>query len=180
VEDGGPIPKALVIVLALVIGAVAWLVARDTGSGVQTAPPLSDVSLVDESEFGSVAQNAGHAVYWVGPQDGTNVELTKQPEGGVRIRYPDDDLAAAQGSTETLTIGSYPRADANAELDDFAARPDVVVRRSPDGRRVVLSRQRPTSVYFASPDNGVEVEVYDPSPQRAVAVALSDEVLPME
>lgn len=179
-EEGGPIPKALVIVLALVVGGVAWLVVRDTGDEAQTAPAPGDVSLVDETEYGSVAQNAGHAVYWVGPMDGTNVELTKPPEGGVQVRYPDDDLVAGQGSAETLTIASYPMADADAELDDFAAKPDVVVRRSPDGRRVVLSRQRPTSVYFASPDNGVEVEVYDPSPQRALALALSDDLRPME
>jgi hypothetical protein len=181
VEEGKPIPKALVIVLALVVGACAWLVVRDIDDGGgQTAPPLSDVSLVDEVEYGSVAPNAGHTVYWVGPQEGTNVELTKQPEGGVQIRYPDEGLAAGQASIEALTIGSYPMADAEAELDDFAARPDAVVRHSPDGRRVVFSKRRPASVYFASPDNGVEVEVYDPSPQRALSLALSDDVLPLE
>ena len=179
-EDGRPIPKGLVIVLALVIGACAWLVVRDVGDdGAQTAPPLGDVSLVDETEYGSVGQNAGHIVYWVGPREGMNVELTKQPEG-VQIRYPDEDLAAGQGSIEALTIGSYPMENARAEIARLATRPDAVVRRSPDGRRVVLSKRRPTSVYFASPDNSVEVEVYDPSPQRALALALSDDVLPME
>lgn len=178
---GKPMPTAVAIALALVVGAVAWLAVRDSGEGAeQAAPPAGEASLVDEAEYGSVPKNAGHVVYWVGPRDGTNLELRTRPEGGVQIRYLDEGLIAGTGPAEMLTIGSYPMQDAEAALDYFAAKPEAIVRRSRDGRRVVFSKQVPTSVYFASSDNSVEVEVYDPSPQRALALALSDRVRPME
>jgi hypothetical protein len=52
------------------------------------------------------------------------------------------------------------------------------VHLSPDGREIVVNPQTPTSAYFVSPDNAVEVEIYDRSPQRALRLALSSRVRP--
>ena len=64
-------------------------------------------------------------------------------------------------------------------MREFAARPGAIVRHSKDGTEVVSSREQPTSVYFVGPDKAVQVEVYDPSPRRAMQLALSGRVRPV-
>jgi hypothetical protein len=53
------------------------------------------------------------------------------------------------------------------------------VRHAPDGREVVTSVEKLTSVYFAGSEGDVQVEVYDPSYKRAMSLALSDRVQPV-
>lgn len=48
------------------------------------------------------------------------------------------------------------------------------------GSVAVEGEQAPTSAYFAGPDNSVPVEIYDPSPRKALALALSGGVKPVE
>ncbi|MGA8745184.1 MAG: hypothetical protein WB507_04905 [Solirubrobacterales bacterium] len=104
--------------------------------------------------------------------------MTELPEGGTRVRYVPKGTRAVEGSIEVLTVSSYPLSDPTTSLQGFAKRPGAVVRHANDGSEVVSSKERPTSVYFASPDNSVQVEVYDPSPQRAMSLALSGRVQP--
>lgn len=53
------------------------------------------------------------------------------------------------------------------------------MRHSGDGRVVVSNSKALLSVYFSAPDNSVEVEVYAPSPKRAMRLALSGRVRPI-
>lgn len=80
---------------------------------------------------------------------------------------------------ESLTIGSYPLENPSAAIQALAEEPGAIVRTAPDGRTIASSEGTPTSVYFASPDGSVQVEVYDPSPQRAMSLALSARVEPV-
>ena len=173
--------RGAVIGLALVVGLVAWLATRDDDEAPATASEAAEVRIVDEDELGGLGVDAGQAVYWAGPIDGTELEATELTEqGGVQVRYLEEGAEAGSGGAEALTVGSYPLPDPAGAIDGLAAQPGAIVRTSDDGRTVVTNRERPTSVYFASPDNSVQVEIYDPSPARALRLALSPRVRPVD
>lgn len=172
--------RIAIVVLAVAAALIAWLATQggddDKGSGGGSAE-AGAARIVSPAELGDVAATAGHPVYWAGPMPGAELELTELPDGGTQVRYPPEGSEAGEGSVETTTIGSYPLPDPQAQLDGFAKRQGSTVHRA-GGREVVVSTERPTSAYFVSPDNSVQVEVYDPSPQRALRLALSAKVRP--
>lgn len=169
--------RGAVLALAVVVGAVAWIASGDDESGVP-APATPEVRIVDPEELANLSAVLGHPVYWAGPQPGTELELTESEGGSVQLRYVEPDAPLGEESPEALTIGTYPLPDPRGALATFAAEPGSVVRRSQKGLKVFSSEASPSSVYFASPDNSVQVEVYDPSPERALGLALSGQVRP--
>lgn len=164
--------------MAVVVGVIAWLTTRD-GDEEAPAPPTAETQIVDEAELPNLAAEVGHPVYWAGPIAGTELELTNSSEGGVEIRYLEEGAEAGE-ETNALTIGSYPLPDPQQALEAFAEQEGAIVRHSKDGRKVVSNSQQPTSVYFISPENTVQVEVYDPSAKRAMELALSGQVRPAD
>lgn len=168
--------RGAVVAVALVVGIATWVATSDDDE--VSAPPPAEARIVSEDELGGVAAALAYPVYWAGTISGTDLELTEGSDGSARVRYLGEGSIAGDESTAQLTVGSYPLADPAAALESFAAEPGAIMRRSRDGREVVTSEESPTSVYFVSPDNSVQVEVYDPSPERAMALALSGRVRP--
>lgn len=164
--------RGAVIAVAVVVGLVAWLVTR--GDDDSSPPAQETERVVSESELVDAAAALTQPVYWAGPVSGTELELVESP-GGVQVRY----VAEGAEPGESLTIGSYPLENPSAAIQALAEEPGAIVRTAPDGRTIASSEGTPTSVYFASPDGSVQVEVYDPSPQRAMSLALSARVEPV-
>jgi hypothetical protein len=171
-----------VIALAVVVAIVAWVASRDSGGGssepaasTEPGPPR----IVTAAELQEAAADLGQTIYWAGPFAGKELELNELGEGGVQVRYLPEGTEAGEGSRKALTVGSYTLADPEAAIAAVSKRPGEVVRELPDGRPVVTSESSPTNVYFASPDNSVQVEVYDPSAERAMNLALSSKVQPI-
>lgn len=162
--------RGAVIALALALGFVAWLATRDDGDGSGGGGSERMVSAGELSRF---AEELDYPVYWAGPIAGRELELVELAEG-VQVRYTEPELEAA----EELTIGSYPVANPRAAVAAAVAEPGAVVRRGVGGR-VVTDVGKPTSVYLASSGNEVQVEVYDPNPARAMALARSGRVQPV-
>jgi hypothetical protein len=78
--------RAAVLVLATVVGAVAWLTERsgeDAGSGNSAA----GARIVRPAELADAAVLNGHPVYWAGPVAGTVLALSEDAEGSVQVRY---------------------------------------------------------------------------------------------
>jgi hypothetical protein len=172
-----------IVVLALVVGLIAWVATQgDDGesSEPESSATGSEARIVDEDELADIASSAGHAVYWVGPLPDKELEASESEDGSVTVRYLDEGAEPGSDRTGVLTIGSYPLPDAAGALEGFAEREGAIVRDADDGSQVVSSVEAPSSVYFASPDGSVQVEVYDPSPERAMDLALSGQVQPVD
>jgi hypothetical protein len=131
--------------------------------------------IVSTAQLAEAAAALDQLVYWAGPVPGTKLELSEFP-GGVQVRY----LRTGTPADESLTVATYSRANAEAELRAFAARPGSFTRGGVAGRLVVSSKEQPTSAYFAAADGSAQVEVYDPSPARALSLARSLRVRPVE
>lgn len=170
-----------IVALALIVGVIAWLATR--GDDSDTAPTASstefEAKIVSGEELEELAASAGHAVYWAGLVPGKEMEASETAQGDFQVRYLDEGTEAGGGGAGVLTIGSYPLPDPIAAVEGFAGRKGSITRSSADGREVVTSVEKPTSVYFASSDGSVQVEVYDPSAKQAMSLALSAKVRPV-
>jgi hypothetical protein len=170
-----------IVVLALLVGVIAWLATRGGDDDPTPAASSSglEAKIVSSEELEELAVSAGHAVYWAGPVPGKEMEASETAEGDFQVRYLDEGTEAGGGGAGVLTIGSYPLPDPFAAVEGFAGRKGSITRSSADGREVVTSTEKPTSVYFASSDGSVQVEVYDPNARRAMSLALSAKVRPV-
>lgn len=175
------VTRALAIALVLAVGATVWLAARDgeDDPAPSPAPTAGGTRIVDERELTAIAAGAGHPVYWAGPIEGADLEVTEAAgAGGVLVRYLVNDAEAGETRAGSLAVGSYPLPDPRKALDRFAGQPGAIVRRSPQLGKVVTNERARGSVYFVDPGNEVQVEVYAPSPRRATRLVLSGQVQP--
>jgi hypothetical protein len=164
------------VALGLAAFFVGWLVMNRSDD---TAPTASGAMATSEAELRSFADSASHPVYWAGPKEGFTYELTRTTDGRVYVRYLPEGTQVGDPRARFLTIGTYPRAGAWAELKR-AARADgaVSLKLERDGL-AVFSDARPTSVYFGYPDAKYQVEVFHPSPSEARRLALAGQVVPV-
>lgn len=156
---------------------VGWLAMNRGGD----APPArgTGASATSESELRSFAESVSHPVYWAGPKDGYTYELTRTNDGRVYVRYLPEGTEVGDPRSRFLTVGTYPRAGAFAELKRAGRADGAISLKLGRGGLAVFSQAKPTSVYFGYPDARYQVEVYDPSPDEARRLALSGQVIPV-
>lgn len=164
------------IALGLAAFFVGWLVMN---RGDDTTPAASGASATSESELRSFAESVSHPVYWAGPKDGHTYELTRTTDGRVYVRYLPEGTEVGDPRARFLTVGTYPRAGAWAELKRAARADGAVSLKLERGGLAVFSDARPTSVYFGYPNAKYQVEVFHPSATEARRLALAGQVVPV-
>ena len=157
---------------------VGWIVMNQGGDSPPA--PGSGASAVSESELKSFASSVSHPVYWAGPKDGYTYELTQTANGLVYVRYLPEGTDVGDSRSQFLTVGTYPRAGAFAELQRAAKAKDAVSLKVGEDGLAVFSEARPTSVYLGFPEAKYQVEVFNPSPDEARRLALSGQIVPVD
>lgn len=165
------------VAVGLAAFLVGWLAMHRGGE--TTPSPGSGATAASESELKAFADTVSHPVYWAGPKDGYTYELTQTANGFVYVRYLPEGTKVGDPRSTFLTVGTYPRAGAFAELQRAAKADGAVSLKLERGGLAVFSEARPTSVYFGYPDARYQVEVYHPSADEARRLALSGQVVPV-
>lgn len=162
------------IALVAVAGIVAWVVFGRGGSSPQ-APIAKSISPVALSTSGlrTLARAVGQPIYWAGPKRGYVYELTRTTTGKVYIRYLPHGVKAGAPGARYLIVATYPFPHALAALEAVAHGKAIGL---PGGGVAVVDQSYPKSVHLAYPGVAYQVEVFDPSPARALAVASSGHV----
>ena len=174
-----PVPRlphvrvAALLALGFATFLAGWLVLVDDKPSQPTG-----ASSASETELREFAASATHAVYWAGPRAGQTYELTRTSDGRVYVRYLPEGVAVGDPRPQFLTIGTYPRANAFAELKRAARVSGATSRTLPGGGMAVFSRGS-SSVYFGYRGAKYQVEVYAPSPGSARQLVLSGRVVPV-
>ena len=179
----GALRVALIVLIALLAAAVAWaLVAGggdDEDNGGTEGDP-AEARIVAAAELAEIAAASDAPIYWAGERPGTELEYDEGAGDRVYVRYLTEGAEAADPRPAFLTIATYPLADPAGALQANARRTNTKVQRARGGALVWVNPDRPQSVYLAEPGAEHQVEVYDPLPRRALSLALSGEVVPVE
>jgi hypothetical protein len=173
-----------VIALAIAAGVIVWLVVgRDDNSSSPTAstPPAATSAglgpvAMSPAALRSLAQKLHHPVYWAGARNGYTYEVTETADGKVYVRYLPKGVKVHDPRANFLIVATYPYPDALAALKRAGKQKVVKVR---PGAFAFVDPTYPKSVHMAFPHADYQIEVFDPSPKRSRAVALSGDVRPV-
>lgn len=154
---------------------IGWLAIGGTDKPSQ---PEGGAAVTSEAELREFAASAAHPVYWAGSRTGQTYELTRTSDGRIYIRYLPEGVKAGDPRPRFLTVGTYPRKSAFAELKRAASAPGATSRELPQGGLAVVSRGS-SSVYFGYPDARYQVEVYAPSAGSARNLVFGGQVVPI-
>jgi len=158
-----------VVAIAVVAGFVAWLALR--GGSSSSAPPEQSApngaAAVTAAKLRNLAASVKHPIFWLGPKPGYTYELTKTPSGKIYVRYL--PAGAEIGADKPyLTVATYPFPGAFPAIKKSAAAKGAVSARLAHGGLAILDEGYPESVHLAYPGVDYQVEVYDPTPARAM------------
>jgi hypothetical protein len=157
---------ALALVLA-VFGALR-LLGGDEGLTLEDGVP-TEASVSNLRGLASPAR----PVYWIGPPASGRLEVTKTSRNAVYVRYLPDGVELGDRRPRYTTIATYSSANAYAELLGSQRSKGMESEQVPGGGLAVWRSSAGTSVYVAYPRVKYLVEIFDPSPVRARALALS-------
>jgi hypothetical protein len=180
-----------VIALAVAAGLIAWLVIDSGGSSSKPKPAASKpttkakpsatfthIGPVNLSADGlkTLSGNFDETVYWAGPKPGYQYELTRTTDGKVYVRYLPRGVKAGDKRSNFLIVATYPFANALGALKGVAKGKGTTL---PGGGYALPDASYAKSVHLAFPGAAYQIEVYDPSPRRALQVAMSGNVEPV-
>jgi hypothetical protein len=76
-------------------------------------------------------------------------------------------------------VGTYPVPNATSVLQGLAEKSSENKLSVPNGGIAVFSSSQPTNVYVAYPGSNLQIEVFDPSAERAQRLVTSGQVEPV-
>jgi hypothetical protein len=175
-----------VIAVALAVAFLVWLIFI-RGDDNDTAPP-GDVAtqvqpfgpaIANRGNLRDAADQVGHEIYWAGPDEPGRVELTLSADGRAFVRYLTGGAEPGRQAADFLTIATYNIGDGFAATSEVAGREGNESFEIDDGGIAVFAADRPERVYFAYPGSELQVEVYDPQPERARELVEANEIVPV-
>jgi hypothetical protein len=178
-----------VLAVAIAAGIGAWAVvgSRDSDSSPEpsasttatTTPtavrPIAPVGLSAKG-LRTLTASIPEPIYWAGPKPGYLYELTRTSAGKIFIRYLPSGTKVGTKRATYLIVATYPFRDALKALTDLSGKKQVKI---PGGGVAIVDDSHPESVHLAFPGVDNQIEVYDPSPARSLAVAKSGAVRPV-
>jgi hypothetical protein len=175
-----------VVALAVAVGLIAWLVVGGSDSkssspqtpASATASKTGPIGLTVEG-LRSMSTSMRQAIYWAGEQPGYTYEFTRPSNGNVYVRYLPPGAKAGDNGTAFLIVVTYPVRDAYAALQRAIKGQPGKTYTITDGGVAWVANAYPKSVHVAFPGVKYQVEVFDQSPQKALAAALSGNIRPV-
>jgi hypothetical protein len=122
------------------------------------------------------ASAIGQPVYWAGPEDGHDYEFTRTPQNRIYVRYLPTGVDAGAKGAQYMIVATYSLGKAYEALQKQAKGAEL---KGPDGSMMWVRAADPRSVLMAWPNVPYEVEIYDPHPAVAAAIARSSRVRPV-
>ena len=172
-----------VVAVAVLVAVGVWLVVRNNDNGgnsgaVATGPSIGPVA-ASQDRLRQLADQEGHDIYWVGPEDNTTYELTRTSAGRIFVRYLPKGVPVGVDKADYTIVGTYPVPNATSVLQGLAEKSGENKLSVPNGGIAVYSSSQPTNVYVAYPGSNLQIEVFDPSAERAQRLVTSGQVEPV-
>ena len=174
-----------VAAIALAAAFLVWLIVRenDDSSASTTAQTTTTAAVgpvaATPATLSALADEVGHPVYWVGPRRNRTYELTRTASGRIFVRYLPPDAEVGNRSARYTIVGTYPVENALEVLRDLSQQQGERSASVPGRGLAVYSTASPRNVYIAYPGSDVQIEVFDPSAERALRLVTSGRVVPV-
>jgi hypothetical protein len=173
-----------VVAVAVAVAFVVWLLVRNGDSNNASSgqsQPVEAISPVAASpdRLRDLSAEVGRPIYWVGPRADDTYELTRTSQDRIYIRYLPSGVPVGTKDASYTIVGTYPVAHAYGVLEALAKKSGEISFTAPHGGIAVYGTSRPTNVYLAYPGSDVQIEVYDPSAERARELISSGQVSPV-
>ncbi len=160
---------ALVAVLAIAVVSLGalflWQALNPSESNDASAELTDDTTwprFVTESELRALGVT-NEPVYWAGPQDDVQYELTLTETGVFYIRYLPAGTELGDPSDSFLTVATYPNIDGYDNLVQAGAREGATASVTEGGALIVTTPEAPLSTYFGFEGLDFQVEVFSPN-----------------
>jgi hypothetical protein len=172
-----------VVAVAIAVAFVAWLVVRgddsnSSGGRTETVPAIASVAAAPE-RLRSLSVEVGRPIYWAGPRSDDTYELTRTSQDRIFVRYLPEGVPLGTKRADYTIVGTYPVEDAYGVLRELASKEGETSFVAPNGGIAVYDTSRATNVYLAYPDSDVQIEVFDPSAERARSLITSGKIVPV-
>jgi hypothetical protein len=138
----------------------------------------SGAAKASPAQLQAVSTSLGHPVYWIGEQPGTTYEVRTTSGGSVYLRYLPTGVRVGVDKPY-LTVGTYPVQNAFSVTRRLAQRPGAVPIDVGSEAVAFYSEAQQTNVYLAYRGVDLQIEVYDPSPERAQDIVASNLLVPV-
>jgi len=171
--------KRLAAIAVLVALAAAGCGKKHATTTVQAIGQQQTAKEVSPDDLRSLSAKVGHPIYWLGEESGHIYELTQLKDGRIFIRYLPHGVPIGSPKAVYTIVGTYPVSNAYMVLKKLSTKPGELSFTAPHHGLAVLSSSRPTNVYLAYPGSNLQIEVFDPSQQRARNLILTGHVVPV-
>jgi hypothetical protein len=168
----------ILIGVALIAAALVWAFAI-SGSGHKSSSNASKPTAATVSGIQQLAGTLRHPIYWAGEKSGYTYELTHTKSDNVYVRYLPKGVQVGDQRADFLTVGTYPSTNPIASISAALKRKGTSRFVVPGGGVAVQYAAHPTSVYVAYPGSHVLIEIFEPAPAQARAVARSGAIRPL-
>jgi hypothetical protein len=170
-----------VIAVAIAVAFVAWLLVRGgdsntAGTGSTSTGQASGPAATTTDKLRALSDELGHPIYWAGPIPDSTYELTRTSDARIFIRYLPRGVPVGIRKASYTIVGTYPVTNAYKVLQGLGKKPEESSFSAPADGFAVYSTSQPNNVYLAYPGSDLQIEVYDPSPQRARELITSGQV----
>jgi hypothetical protein len=172
------------VAVAIAVAFVVWLLVRggDSSSSsagqTQTVPAIEPVA-ASQDRLRSLSVEIGRPIYWAGSVGNTTYELTRTAQDRIFVRYLPHGVPVGAKQADYTIVGTYPIQNAYGVLQQLAKKEDETSFTAPNGGIAVYDTTRSTNVYLAYPGSDVQIEVFDPSAERARSLITSGQIVPV-
>lgn len=172
-------------VAALIVAVIAFLLigGGDDDSDGEEPPAAAakqvPAEIVSVADLRALSAELGHPVYWVGERPGTELELTREANGDVYVRYLTGGAEAGDPRARFVTVGTYPVADATAATRSAADAAGTEPREVPYGGIAFVGPDGAGSVYVAYSGSTHQIEVFAPAAGEALELVADGDVVPV-
>ena len=182
-QKSGIRPPATAVALAAVFAAGLGGCGSGDKTASQATTPVQATAtpqLVTQQQLVSYAKTLPKPVYWAGPRPDISYELTRTAGGSTYVRYLPKGVAAGDPRPIFLTVGTYPRPNAFATVQQAAKRNPRAAVNLPAGGLAVPSPRSAKSVYLSYPKSPVLVEIFSTDPARSLSLARQRAIVPVQ
>ena len=165
------------IITALVFSGISVTVERYLTSKQHTVEEnllvIHGAKAVGAEELRRVVVSNGLTVYWVGAEPGSKYILNAAVASSISVRYIPAGTTGTDATTTYREVGTFVSANAFKVTQDAAGLENGVGFINVDGNAVYYDSRDPKNVYVGIKGKDIQVEVFDPRPDQALAQVMS-------